>query len=57
MTDQPPAADAPKREVLTIYVAEDEDGIHVVRERDEEEVTYGDSTWRERVRAASAART
>jgi hypothetical protein len=33
---------------------EDEDGIRVVRERDEEEVTYGDSTWRERVRALNA---
>ena len=31
MTDQPPAADAPKREVLTIYVAEDEDGIRLDR--------------------------
>ncbi|MGW4547319.1 class I SAM-dependent DNA methyltransferase [Streptomyces violaceorubidus] len=33
---------------------EDEDGIRVVRERDEEEVTYGDSTWRERVRGLNA---
>ena len=31
MTDQPPEADAPKREVLTIYVAEDEDGISLDR--------------------------
>lgn len=30
MTDQPPA-EAPKREVLTIYVAEDEDGIRLDR--------------------------
>ncbi|MEU9647540.1 DNA methyltransferase [Streptomyces sp. NPDC048110] len=33
---------------------EDEDGIRVVREHDEEQVTYGDSTWRERVRALNA---
>ncbi|MFJ4360922.1 class I SAM-dependent DNA methyltransferase [Streptomyces massasporeus] len=33
---------------------EDEDGIRVVREHDEEEVTYSDSTWRERVRALNA---
>ncbi|MFJ3889472.1 Eco57I restriction-modification methylase domain-containing protein [Streptomyces rubrogriseus] len=33
---------------------EDEDGIRVVRERDEEKVTYGDSTWREQVRALNA---
>ena len=31
MTDHPPAADAPKREVLTLYVAEDEDGIRLDR--------------------------
>ncbi|MET7787588.1 class I SAM-dependent DNA methyltransferase [Streptomyces sp900116325] len=33
---------------------EDKDGIRVVRERDEEEVTYGAPEWRERVRALNA---
>ncbi|KUN90262.1 restriction endonuclease [Streptomyces bungoensis] len=33
---------------------EDEDGIRVVRERDEEKATYGDPKWRERVRALNA---
>ncbi|MDX3519772.1 Eco57I restriction-modification methylase domain-containing protein [Streptomyces scabiei] len=33
---------------------EDEDGIPVVREHDEEKATYGDSKWRERVRALNS---
>ncbi|MEU9914745.1 class I SAM-dependent DNA methyltransferase [Streptomyces sp. NPDC051001] len=33
---------------------EDEDGFRVVREGDEERVTYGDPAWRERVRALNA---
>ncbi|MEU3172081.1 class I SAM-dependent DNA methyltransferase [Streptomyces sp. NPDC007000] len=35
-------------------VPKDKDGIPVVREGDEEKATYGDSEWRERVRALNA---